>query len=98
MKFENIRVMNFENAIRGMRNPKNSWDLSDSKFGLNGMMGSMIRVDIEAMQVAQKWAEFLCEQENQPANILNDYYLRHQKKKLEWIEKNGTIYTYIGIG
>ena len=34
MKFENIRVMNFENAIRGMRNPKNSWDLSDSFFGL----------------------------------------------------------------
>ena len=34
MKFENIRVMNFENAIRGMRNPKNSWHLSDSHFGL----------------------------------------------------------------
>lgn len=34
MKFENIRVMNFENAIRGMRNPKNSWHLSDSEFGL----------------------------------------------------------------
>ena len=34
MKFENIRVMNFENAFRGMRNPKNSWHLSDSAFGL----------------------------------------------------------------
>lgn len=34
MKFENIRVMNFENALRGMRNPKNSWHLSDSSFGL----------------------------------------------------------------
>ena len=34
MKFENIRIMNFENAIRGMRNPKNSWHLSDSYFGL----------------------------------------------------------------
>ena len=34
MKFENIRVMNFENAFRGMRNPKNSWHLSDSVFGL----------------------------------------------------------------
>ena len=29
MKFENIRVYNFENALRGMRNPKNSWHLSD---------------------------------------------------------------------
>lgn len=26
--------MNFENALRGMRNPKNSWKKSDSKFGL----------------------------------------------------------------
>ena len=33
MKFENIRVMNFENALRGMRNPKESWHLSDSQFG-----------------------------------------------------------------
>lgn len=35
MKFENIRVMNFENALRGMRNPKDSWHLSDSNFGLD---------------------------------------------------------------
>lgn len=37
MKFENVRVMNFENALRGMRNPKNSWHLSDSSFGLEHM-------------------------------------------------------------
>ena len=30
MKFERTRVMNFEGAIIGMRNPKNSWDKSDS--------------------------------------------------------------------
>ena len=34
MKFENIKVYNFEGAFRGMRNPKNSWDKSDSCFGL----------------------------------------------------------------
>ena len=33
MKFENVQVMNFENALRGMRNPKNSWHLSDSEYG-----------------------------------------------------------------
>lgn len=37
MKFENIRVMNFENALRGMRNPKESWNLSDSYFGLESV-------------------------------------------------------------
>lgn len=32
MKFENTQVFNFEGAFRGMRNPKNSWDKSDSDF------------------------------------------------------------------
>lgn len=30
IKFENAEVMNFEGAFRGMRNPLNSWDKSDS--------------------------------------------------------------------
>lgn len=32
MKFENTEVMNFEGAIRGMRNPLESWDKSDSGY------------------------------------------------------------------
>ena len=32
IKFENTEVMNFEGAIRGMRNPLNSWCLSDSDW------------------------------------------------------------------
>lgn len=32
MKFENTEVMNFNGALRGMRNPKNSWDKSDSSY------------------------------------------------------------------
>lgn len=30
MKFENTEVFNFEGAFRGLRNPKNSWNRSDS--------------------------------------------------------------------
>ena len=30
MKFENTEVWGFEHAFRGLRNPKNSWDRSDS--------------------------------------------------------------------
>ena len=30
MKFENIRVYNFERALYGMRHPKESYHLSDS--------------------------------------------------------------------
>ncbi|MDR3586870.1 MAG: hypothetical protein P4L59_16385 [Desulfosporosinus sp.] len=32
IKAENIAVMNFERALRGMRNPLESWDQSDSKY------------------------------------------------------------------
>lgn len=32
IKFENTEVMNFEGAFRGMRNPLNSWDKSDSVY------------------------------------------------------------------
>lgn len=32
MKFENTQVFNFEGALRGMRNPMNSWDKADSFF------------------------------------------------------------------
>ena len=32
IKFENTEVMGFEGAIRGMRNPLNSWDKSDSDY------------------------------------------------------------------
>ena len=35
MKFENIEVWGFEHAIRGMRNPMNSWEKSDSYYGNN---------------------------------------------------------------
>lgn len=54
MKFENIRVMNFENALRGMRNPKDSWHLSDSKYGLDKYNAAMsVCCDISA-----DWAKF----------------------------------------
>ena len=33
IKIENVETYGWEAAIRGMRNPMNSWDKSDSKFG-----------------------------------------------------------------
>lgn len=36
IKIENIEVMGWEPAIRGMRNPMNSWDKSDSGYGIDG--------------------------------------------------------------
>lgn len=45
MKFENTRVYNFENALRGMRNPLNSWAKSDSEFGI--MPNDMVKDDVK---------------------------------------------------
>ena len=36
LKIKDIEVMNLKNAVRGARNPMNSWDRSDSFFDENG--------------------------------------------------------------
>ena len=56
MKFENTRAFNFDGALRGMRNPLNSWAKSDSKF----FTGCNFEPDSEydqANAVAWAWAE-----------------------------------------
>lgn len=53
IKFENTETFNFEGAIRGMRNPLNSWDKSDSVFrgkfsyGLTEIPFSMGKNDLD---------------------------------------------------
>lgn len=42
IKFENTEVFNFEGAIRGMRNPLNSWDKSDSGYCCGDKVCSII--------------------------------------------------------
>lgn len=59
IKFENTDVMNFEGAIRGMRNPLNSWDKSDSKFSLenkivNGRFRESVRIGENDLALAQR--------------------------------------------
>lgn len=40
IKVENIDIWGFEHAIRGMRNPMNSWEKSDSRFDRDADCGS----------------------------------------------------------
>ena len=53
MTFENTQVFNFEGALRGMRNPMNSWDKSDSCFGLKDIYNSDSLTD-----VVDEWIEY----------------------------------------
>ena len=50
MKFENTAVWGFEHAIRGMRNPKESWNKIDSDFN-NNVIGPN---DLKLMQTLVK--------------------------------------------
>ena len=53
MQFENTKVYNFEGAFRGLRNPMNSWNKSDSCFGLTN-----IYMEDELTDVCDAWIEY----------------------------------------
>lgn len=46
IKIENIEVSGWEAAIRGMRNPKNSWDKSDSERKYENIRDSIGQIEI----------------------------------------------------
>lgn len=88
MKFENIRVFNFENAIRGMRNPKNSWDKSDSFFTL----GTFDYNKGPTRDLAYKWCL-----SKYPNFEEEDAFTFSQREDLldkteEWLVNNGTLH------
>lgn len=95
MKFEHISVYNFDNALRGMRNPKNSWDKSDSKFGI----AHLDDVYDIARDVAYVWADTDGVEDQEIYNNLVDSYT-------DWLIQNGVIqtdedygvYAFIGPG
>jgi len=82
MKFENTQVMNFEGALRGMRNPKNSWNKSDSLFDIVDVENSMIDY-----AVAEKWMN------KYYSNLEDDSeeYEEHFNNYDAWLLDNGIL-------
>lgn len=87
MKFENVRVFNFEGAIRGMRNPKNSWNKSDSFFGLVNVEDTEVDYGIVEKWMKKKHPEVdLCDY------VYDDKELNKEFDILDkWLIKNGTL-------
>ena len=83
MKFDNIDVYNFNNAFRGMRNPKNSWDLSDSFFGLRNINDGDLDIDI----CARDWAEY----DGYKYDIDEKAYFNHVEERINWLCNNGVL-------
>ena len=82
MKFENIRVYNFEHALRGMRNPKNSWHLSDSSFGI----AEWDNAHEYAKECAWAWAYSVDPFEEEEREMIANNYL-------EWLSDNYRIHS-----
>lgn len=90
MKFENTQVMNFKGAFHGMRNPLNSWDKSDSYFGLMDKCNDHFDEDIAYKYLQYKYSDI---------DFSNHYYGRYTGKFdeiLEYLLKNGTLYKQPG--
>lgn len=89
MKFENTEVMNFEGALRGMRNPMNSWAKSDSSFGISCEHED----DYFAHEVACLWADNALKNiEFENEDLYDEEHEKLQEKYLEWLYKNGIRY------
>lgn len=87
MRFENTQVMNFGNALRGMRNPKNSWDKSDSFFGL---------IELDDTEVDYQIAEAWMQKKHPDLDLYGyEYNNKELNKEFEtldqWLIQNGTL-------
>ena len=81
MEFKNIRVMNLDNALRGMRNPKESYSNIDSQFGLTGKYAML-------NTVVKDWMHFL----NYDINENVDFRRKKEEELTNWLSKNGVLY------
>ncbi len=83
MKFQHTQVSNFENAIRGLRNPLESWEKSDSLFGIENIeyCNKDYQVAVEYINHNEKY-DFIeeCDKFNEALD-----------KYSEWIIKNGVL-------
>jgi hypothetical protein len=78
VKVDNIEVWGFKHAIRGMRNPMNSWDKSDSIFGLRDL--NLGNGELEL--AVEDWLEY------------DGYSLDDEEKYVErenWLTDNGYL-------
>lgn len=73
MKFERTQVFNFEGAFRGLRNPKNSWDKSDSYFNITDDYDEGI-LDVADAWVYQNYPELNGHEDTKEFFDLEDKY------------------------
>lgn len=88
MKLEKTQVSGFESAIIGMRNPKNSWDRSDSWFGLLHTDYDYDVIDEMGIRWLKKEYPDFTESE-----ALTDEQGKRYEKIMDWLLQNGILRT-----
>lgn len=79
---DNIRVFNFEGAIRGMRNPLESWGKSDSLFGFENCENYDL-----SWEVIDAWTKTKTN-----AEYYSDEYEKIYLDFEDWILKQGILF------
>jgi hypothetical protein len=94
MRFDNTAVFNFEGAIRGMRNPMNSWDKSDSIFDIYCEHEDCGYEFVD--EVAHRWAKYLLKGATFATEEEYDKeFERIVEERREWLWREGA--SFIGI-
>ena len=89
MKIEKIRTYGWESALMGMRNPKDSWDKSDSTFGITDIEYTDIDYDIAELWAKSELNETLSyDDDNIDIENLID---KKTNEYDEWLIENGII-------
>lgn len=83
MEFKNTKVMNFQGAIRGLRNPLESWAKSDSEFGITDLEYCDYDYDVAARYI----------EANEKYDFEEEYdkWYEASEKYAEWLRKNGVL-------
>ena len=83
MKFKQTRVMNFEGAFRGLRNPLESWKKSDSYFGI---------AELEYCDYDYEVAtDYINANEKYDFDEEYDKWDEANEKYAEWLRENGVL-------
>ena len=91
MKFQNTKVMNFEGAFRGLRNPLESWAKSDSSFG---MYPEEYSYDTTLL-IAHEWiTDYNIKAEKNNQKVIEEgslEYCRLEDSYIDWLIKNSVL-------
>ena len=92
MKFQNTEVMNFKGAFRGLRNPLESWEKSDSYFGMIDVEYDSYQVDnVITDWVNQELSRTIFPSDKEPIEEGSNEWMDLFDKYFDWFFNNGIL-------